>query len=453
MPFNIITLGEFMDQLSIRLNDPANSFFRRDEVLAYTIETLRTWAAHTGYWIRQAEFLTTANQRDYDFTALAKYNPGSGNIFPIQYTVTDRELINALCYALLENPITSWAGGWNGTAQYNLEHVTEEAKLAVNGIQLALGLTGKLGSQAVAPTPIAQYDLPNDCCGIRTLFWQTPEGSQFPLSRQNQYLRGLIPDSAAIPDSYSTVGVIPRMVELSPIPTDTGQLVYTYAPVHEDLIPTTGATTLYLPTNFYWAAKWQALYNLLNAEGELRDKFRADYCLMRIKDAKALSKIFPGILRAYIDGVEVGVTAAWDGNSVEPSWRNQFSTPTEVLLHSFNILSVSPIATNTTANPTGEFSISFSLAANAPIPANEADYLDLGGELIEPLLAYAYHLACFKIGGQEFAESIPAYQRFLQLAMTYNAKLEAESENFQLLKRKSQFQRERKPVTSGEEDQ
>lgn len=454
MPFTVITLGEFLDNLADRLDDPNSSFFTRVELLTYTTEALRTFAAHTGYWVRRAEFLTTPGVKDYDLTNLAKYNPGTGNVYPTQLTVTDRELVNSLAYSLLEPPITTWASGWIGTEQFSLSLLLEAAKYGVNSIQSRDGLIGQASSQIAQPTPINQYDLPSDYLNIRSAYWQVVEGQQYPLARQNQHVHSLIPDYSPTPNSFSVVATAPRRVELSPNPTDTGTLIYIYNPGHNTLLPTSAATTLYLPTNFAWAAKYSALFTLLNADGERRDKFRAEYCAMRIKDSKVLANILPGILRCFIDGVEVGSTAAWDEDYNLPNWRNLTGKPDHVVNHTWNIISLSKIPAAITDNPTGEFSISFDISANAPIPANEADYLDIGSELIQPLVDFAHHLACFKMGGQEFSDSIPSYERFLRFAMQYNSKLLAESQNFELLREKSNTQKRRRPIAieAGEQE-
>lgn len=444
MPYAIITLGEFLDQLADRLDDPFSAFFSRAELLDYTTETLRTWAAHTGYWVRRGSFNTTANVKDYDITNLVNYVQGPNTYYPLRLDVTDRDLINSLCHALIEPPITNWPGGWIGTEQFSLELVQNSAQLGVNLFQLATALITVAGSQVAAPVPINQYDLPEDLLSIRSCYWQTPENLQYPLARQDQYLRSLVQNNASIPDSYSVVATSPRRIEISPGVSDAGTLVYFYAPGHTSLLPTAAPTTLHIPTNISWAAKWFALFTLLNAEGERRDKFRAEYCATRMSDSVILSKVFPGILRSFINGEEVQLSAAWDQNSVAPNWRNITDSPDTPILHSFNHLGLSPI-------PNGVYNISFDVSANAPIPTNEADYLDLGSDIIQTLLNYAHHIACFKLGGQEFADSIPSYQQFLIEAMKYNSRLMAESHNFELLKEKSETPRRRKPVQLEEE--
>ena len=58
------------------------------------------------------------------------------------------------------------------------------------------------------------------------------------------------------------------------------------------------------------------------------------------------------------------------------------------------------------------------------------------------------------MGGQEFLDSIPSYERFLRFAMQYNSKLLAESQNFELLREKSNTQKRRRPVAveTGEQE-
>lgn len=451
MAFTNITLGEFLDQLSQRLDDPTNSFFTRDELLNYVTEAFRTWASHTGYWVRRGGFLSTTGVKDYDLPSLVTYTQGINTYFPLALEVTDRDQINTLNYALIEDAIINWSAGWVGTEQFDLDLVLDAMKLGVNAVQLATSLITQVGSQIAQPTPINQYDLPNDLINLRSVYWQVPEGQQYPVARQDQYLRGLINDNSNIPDSYSVVATSPKRIELSPSPSDTGTLVYVQVPGHTILLPTSTGTSLWIPTNFSWAAKWYSLFTLLNAEGERRDKFRADYCMMRIKDSMIVARSFPGILRCWIDDVEVQVTTAWDTDGINPNWRNTTGDPSEMILHSFSTISLSPIPGVTSAHPDGKSSITFDVSANAPIPMSESEYLDIGSDIIQTLLDYSHHLACFKLGGQEFADSIPSYQRFLLQAMSYNAKLKAESNNFQLLKEKPDFPRRSKPSHLDEE--
>jgi hypothetical protein len=378
-----------------------------------------------------------------------KFSDGADTIYPLSQDTTDRDLINSTNLALMEPMLVSWPGGWTGTEQFDLNLVSDAIQFAINSLQLSSGLITTTQVVSPPPAPSAQFDLPTDCINLRSLYWITPEGQEYPLTRQDQYLSGMLPKSG-LPSAYSVVSVAPRRVQLTIIPTDTGTIRVIYAPGNLVLQPTLAATVLNIPTNFSWAVKWYALFTLLNAEGESRDKFRADYCMMRLKDSQVVAKVFPSILRAYVNEVEVPVITPWDKNAISPNWRNQQEQPNQVILHSANLISLSPVPKATVSNPEGQYSISFDCSANAPIPENEAAYLDLSSELVQPLLDYAHHLACFKLGGTEFADTIESYKRFLQAAMQQNLKLRAESNNFQLLKEKTEWAKKRKPIMEEE---
>lgn len=460
MPYQILTLGQFLDQLAARLDDPTSAFFARDELLDYTKEALRTWGAFTGYWVRRAGFTPDPATRDYFLPSLVSYVPGPAPtlVYPLALSLTDQDLVNSLCYSLLEPPISVWSDPWPGTEQFDLPLLTVALEHSINLIQQETSLVTTVDSLVVSPTPINQYDLAADAITIRSAYWEAPDPLpatttlQYPLTRQDQYVHGLVEDPALVPDSYSLIATAPRRIEVSPPPTDTATLRYVKVVANLALDPSTAPTVLYTPENFSWATKYHALFTLLNAEGERRDKFRADYCAQRVKDALTLSRIFPGILRCYINDVEVQVSTAWDMEASEPDWRNQLTTaygdPSSVVLHSYSTISLHPLP-----SPSSTYSVTFDLSANAPIPALESDYLDLGSEHIQTLLDLAHHLACFKLGGSEFADSIPSYQRFLLAAMSYNKKLQAESGNFELLKEKTDFPRRRKPTHLDEEEQ
>ena len=69
--------------------------------------------------------------------------------------------------------------------------------------------------------------------------------------------------------------------------------------------------------------------------------------------------------------------------------------------------------------------ISVDLVRNAPIPANDSAYVQLGREELDAVLDYAQHLAAFKQGGQEFQATMKHYSNFRRLALVRNQRLAA----------------------------
>jgi hypothetical protein len=58
--------------------------------------------------------------------------------------------------------------------------------------------------------------------------------------------------------------------------------------------------------------------------------------------------------------------------------------------------------------------------AATPVLVEDADFLDLGNELVDILLGYALHVLTFKKGGEAFAATTPLFQVFLQAATDRN---------------------------------
>jgi hypothetical protein len=55
----------------------------------------------------------------------------------------------------------------------------------------------------------------------------------------------------------------------------------------------------------------------------------------------------------------------------------------------------------------------------------DGDFVQLGREYLDALLNEAQHLAVFKSGGQEFADTVPLHQEFVKAAANYNDRLKA----------------------------
>lgn len=73
----------------------------------------------------------------------------------------------------------------------------------------------------------------------------------------------------------------------------------------------------------------------------------------------------------------------------------------------------------------GPYSIQLDVIQNAPIPVDPADKIQIGREELDALTDYVQHLAMFKMGGSEFLDTAPFYDRFLRVAGLYNERLKA----------------------------
>jgi hypothetical protein len=68
---------------------------------------------------------------------------------------------------------------------------------------------------------------------------------------------------------------------------------------------------------------------------------------------------------------------------------------------------------------------------NMPIPATDADYVQVGREHLDVLVDYAVHLAMLKCGGAEFQATMGGYENLVNLAIDNNLRLAAVAPNYQ----------------------
>src|SRR6185503_3351212 len=86
-----------------------------------------------------------------------------------------------------------------------------------------------------------------------------------------------------------------------------------------------------------------------------------------------------------------------------------------------------------------------SVVRNAPVPGSPGDFVQVGRDDFDAILDYAQHLAAFKLGGQEFLDSLPLLGKFLRRASQYNSKLLQLGQYKKPMYELSQVQEEREP--------
>src|SRR5947209_3028846 len=99
MPYSYITFAQAQQQLANRLGDSGMVFYVVGEIQTYIIEAIRCWNAHTNYFRDRGTFNTAANTPFYDITT----NLIGGTTLLRKYNVTDRNIVNALQYHLIES--------------------------------------------------------------------------------------------------------------------------------------------------------------------------------------------------------------------------------------------------------------------------------------------------------------------------------------------------------------
>lgn len=132
--------------------------------------------------------------------------------------------------------------------------------------------------------------------------------------------------------------------------------------------------------------------------------------------------------RVKVDAAPLIVTSLLELDLGRPTWRGETTAsggdvPTVSTL--WAPVSLQRIAIWPATAGAGLNNLIVEGVANTPVLVEDADFIDLGEELHDPLLDYALHVAAFKEGGPRWRATLPQFHAFLQLAAQENGLLKA----------------------------
>src|SRR5262249_48162567 len=122
MPYTHTTFGQLKAQLANRLSDVSNIFWVNEELDILLREALRTYGLLSGFWRDRSTFNTDSSVIWYDIRTTA-----ASLLAP---TVTDRDIIKSVQYALLEKTTTQ--ATWTGTEQFTYADITNACQNRYN---------------------------------------------------------------------------------------------------------------------------------------------------------------------------------------------------------------------------------------------------------------------------------------------------------------------------------
>ena len=412
-PYTHTTLAQAKTQLAGRLRDQLKQFWTDggtyNELGDLIAEALYTWQMLTGYWRDRGVFNTAVGTMLYNLHAELPTLLG--------YNITTRQSIASVQYRLLE-PATPTA--WTGSAMFALTDVVTALQNRRNRFLVDTGSVLTPVNLPISPPPASREYLPDNIIDVLRFVWKDVSNVRSSLWRNYEYNAtaydpewALTPD---LPEMFSVLSTPPLTIQVIPPPIDlaTMELVTVRAPAVLD--PSDAANLINVPDNSEWVVKWGAISDLLLREGESYDQIRGQYAQQRYDHGV---KVVTGHRHAFqweIQGEPVIPSGLMDSDIYEDDWHNVTGVPVELLLIGQNLVATSPIAN-------GIYGITVDVVRNAPIPANDGDFIQLGRQDLDVVLGYAEHLAAFKLGGGEFVATIPLLQSFLKQAQGYNARI------------------------------
>lgn len=420
-----LTYAQFRTALAARLDDYSKTFWTDNELKSYTLEALQTWNSMALFYHDRDTFSTVNNQTFYDLTTAL-----SGSM--LMPTVTDRQLINAIQDALLEPRTTNWALGTPAmTEMFTVDDLTGAIQRRRNQLLMESGVMQTHSTQAITANATGRFTLTDVEIDVRRAAWLRASSYTSLMCTNDMAVNGFSTSSlitaADPPISFATILTQPVQIALFPPPSLNGTLDLLTVNNPANLDPASSAGGLGIPDDLAWVVKWGALADLLGRDGQARDPLRAQYAQQRWLEGLIVAQMLPSVTAAYIAGSPVVLGDVWNADGYANGWQNlTHAQPTDVLMACWNTVALSP-------TPNGVYTITCDLLRNMVLPASDSDVVQVGREVVDVILDYAEHLAAFKMGGQEFSDSMPLLQRFQRVCMEWNARLRAQATHFRYL--------------------
>lgn len=426
MPYTHTTFAQAKQRLANELGDSGKVFFTDAELGRYIIEALRWWGLTAQYFRETGRIKTVAGQSFYPIETTLK--DGTDTTFLQGLSVTDRELINDINYALMENQISSWAGGWVGTEMFSLEEITS---ILQDSRDEFLKLSACIASSYSVVIPgDSRVILPSD--HIRILRADvTEQGSAGPLplwvvdqvELYTTFREPSIPGTGR-PKAY-TVSYSPQLtVDVWPPPGLVTTINIQGVKSGATLTPTASATTMLVPDDASFLLKYRAIADLLSGDGLARCPQIAEYCEMRYQDGLESMAKYLSVLWQNDGGPRGPITSVAQWDQVRPTWRQSQGVPRSVAQLNWNTLAVRPV-------PDGVYVITFETIRKAPIPTSDSDFIQVGREAMQALYDYAQHIALVKSQGIEFELNKPRYEAAKAMAEEYRQQISSQSYLYQ----------------------
>lgn len=457
--YSYATLATAQSDLAARLYDSGQQFWPASELASYITEALRTWNALTSFW--RAEFPITLQQGNwfYDLTMIT----GSLRSF----NVKDSDLISQIEYHLLEPQNVSYPLAWAGSKQFAFSDILGALQRRRDEV---LSATGCQVTRLVVEASPGRIILPDNTIDIRRVVW-FPAGfvmtwdSSFPITWAGATFTWDNPPTGGSPSTlrpadawgkqafdlgYTVAGEAPPQTYLQssqpPLSFDVDRIP-PFPGAYDILTVNAGSPVtpdqdrlLGLPDDWSWLAKWGALADLLGRESNAKDVMRAKYCIQRFNEGLGLMNQASSVLALRVNNIPMAVDAITNGDDFNINWQAlPQGPPRGAYTSGLNQLILWP---GPDSSPYGAV---VSVVQNMPVPILAGDLVQVGRDDYDSILDEAQHLAAFKMGGQEFADTFPLHGNFIKRATLYNSKLRILGQFQKPMYEISQIDDERKP--------
>ena len=411
-PFNYLTWAQAQQEVALRLGDENFVFWTAAEIATYLKEAMQVWNCLTAYWAVP-----------YNLT----FGPTPGTTWlyanvtgsPRAQTATDSDVYVLIQNHLLEPPV---GGNWTGTDQFSLNDLTQAMSRRRNEI-LQASACNLIETIAVLTPNTNSVTLEDTILDVRRVRWvPVAPGSPVTLQRGDtrsfQYYTPAFAQSTLNPLRWDVIGSPPQVITLDTNVNQPSFLQVLGIEGADDFpaVPV-DAMPLLIPDDWAWVLKFGAMADILTKEQEGRDLERSVYCSNRYVEGMKLMAYMPWLLQAFINGVAVDTQSLSGADRYNYEWESRPGAFPEIVVAGIDTFALSPV-------PTTTMSVTLKVVGNAPIPVLGTDEIQVPRDVLNSVLDEAQHLALFKMGGQEFKESMTLHQGFIKMALRTNQRLQ-----------------------------
>ena len=130
----------------------------------------------------------------------------------------------------------------------------------------------------------------------------------------------------------------------------------------------------------------------------------------------------PWLFEAAVNGIEVDTPSYKEIDAWLQNWEQRLPTDDpQIVVGGVDLVALAPFA--------AVFGfpqlVVLSVVGNAPIPASDAAEVQLSRDGVDAVLAYSQHVASFKMGGADFAATMPLLEQFETYCRKKNAEYAA----------------------------
>lgn len=415
--FKHTTRASFKSQFFKRVGDTSKRFWTDNEANLLLKEALYTFGAIGHTWRNQIEIKTEVSKTFYDITT-DLFAEQELTAFNLDYEF----ILDCINFHLIEE-----IGQFNQISEVtSLEEILDFARNRVNQFQFQTGL--------VLSKKLFTMNSPNDnkividdeiLDIIRVAYVDLDELSNpdnvFPLSREDEnsigyFNRNAFNSTTDIPEFYTAVLGNLNTVYIYPSPANLGKLEI----ISVNGIPASPVleldTKVGIPDNLVPYIKWGILADIYSKDGVAYNPAMSAYCEERWNEGLIVGKNYTSVLEAKLNGLPILIDSFSSADNNQYGWQNNIDRPSLLLSAGHNMIAVNCV-------PDDIYSVLMFAVTNAYIPTNDADFIDVKMEYIEPLLDYCVHLANIKSGAEAVQLTTDERNNFIKAGIKNNLRL------------------------------